>query len=223
MTGFELQRKNMVESQVRPSDITDRRIMRAMQAIRREEFAAADTRALAYMDQDLNVGAATAGMRRRALLAPRVLSQMVQALEIAPGDRVLEIGTATGYGAAVLAALAKHVIALEADADLARDAVKALAVHDIANVDVVTGPFAAGWAAHAPYGAILVGGAVPEIAPVLLDQLRDGGRLAAIVVEGDVGKLRVWRRFGSTFASRTIVDANARPLPGFARVPGFVF
>jgi protein-L-isoaspartate(D-aspartate) O-methyltransferase len=223
MSGFDLQRKNMVESQVRPSDITDRRIMRAMLTIPREAFAWSDTRAIAYIDRDLGVGPATAEGPRRALLAPRVLAQMVQRLEIAPTDRVLEIGAATGYGSAIVASIAKRVVALESDPALAAAATAAITGLALSNVTVVTGPLADGWQPEAPYGAILVGGAVPEIAPSLLDQLRDGGRLAAIILEGNTGRLKIWQRFGATYAVRTVCDASARPLPGFSRALGFVF
>ncbi len=223
MADFELQRKNMVESQVRPSDITDRRIMRTMLALPREAFAAEDTRSLAYMDQQLPVGPRTGRGARRALLSPRVLARLVQLAEIEAGDRVLEIGAATGYGAALMARMAQSVIALECDEGLAargRDCLRDLAC---ANVRVVTGPHSAGWKAEAPYAAIVLAGAVPEISAGLLDQLQDGGRLAAVVGAGGVGQVIQWRRIGSAFASRRIAEAGAPALPGFERVPGFAF
>ena len=223
MADFDLQRKNMVESQVRPSDITDRRIMRALQALPREAFAPDDTRSIAYMDQDLPVGLAGTGARRRALLSPRVLARLLQTLEIGPGDRVLEIGTATGYGAAAMAQMAKSVVALECDEDLAAQARTILATQGLANVAVVTGPLAAGWAAEAPYAAILFAGAVPVIPAALFDQLQDGGRMAVVQVTGGVGRVMLWRRFGSRYASRHIAEAGARPLPGFEQERGFVF
>ena len=221
MADFDLQRKNMVESQVRPSDITDRRIMRALQALPREAFAAEDTRSIAYMDQDLPVG--PAGARRRALLSPRVLARLLQTLEIEPGDRVLEIGCATGYGAAAMAQMAKSVVALECDETLAAQARTILAAQRVSNVAVVTGPLANGWAAEAPYAAILFAGAVPVIPAALLDQLQDGGRMAVVQVTGGVGRVMQWRRFGSRYASRHIGEAGARPLPGFEQERGFVF
>ncbi len=223
MTAFELQRKNMVESQVRPSDITDRRIMRAMQALPRENFVGEDTRAMSYMDEDLPVGRLETGIQRRFLVAPRVLARLVQALEVDPADRALEIGTATGYGAAVLAELAASVVALESDGELARQAATALELSGVSRVKVVTGALSSGWTAEAPYGAILIAGSVPVVSAALLDQLRDGGRLAAVISSGGVGKLCVWRRFGSTFAVRTIGEASAPRLPGFEQATGFVF
>lgn len=223
MADFELQRKNMVESQIRPSDVTDRRIIRAMQGLPREAFAADDTRDLAYMDQDLPVGPPGRGAGRRALLAPRVLARMLQLLEIGEGDRVLEIGTATGYGAAILSRIAKSVVALESDAVLAADAKSRLAGLAIGNVSVVSGPLADGWSSEAPYAGILVSGSISDLPAPLLDQLQDGGRLAVVVASGGVGQVMQWRRFGSSFASRRTAEAGASPLPGFARAKTFAF
>jgi protein-L-isoaspartate(D-aspartate) O-methyltransferase len=223
MADFELQRKNMVESQVRPSDITDRRIMRAMQTLPREAFAAEDTRALAYMDQALPVGARRPGSPRRALLAPRVLARLLQLAEIEPADRVLEIGTATGYGAAVMSQMAMAVVGLESDEALVGEARQRIAAQGIANVSVAAGPLAAGWPAEAPYAAIVLSGAVPEVPPTLLDQLQDGGRLVAIIGTGGVGNVTQYRRLGATYAARHVAEAAALPLPGFEKAPAFVF
>ena len=223
MIGFEMQRKNMVESQVRPSDVTDRRVIAAMLDIPREAFAAPDTRALAYMDQDLPVGAVARGRNRRGLVATRTLARMMQHLEVEPGDRVLEIGTATGYGAAVLARIATSVVALESDAALAAQAQSVLTELAAANVTVVTGPLDAGWPGEAPYASILISGAVTEMPAGVLDQLQDGGRLVAIRLQNGLGRLTQWRRIGTRFADRVIGEASGRVLPGFERVSGFVF
>lgn len=223
MIGFDLQRRNMVESQVRPSDVTDRRVIAAMLDIPREAFAAPDTRALAYMDQDLPVGAVERGRQRRGLVAARTLARMMQHLEVEAGDRVLEIGTATGYGAAVLARIAKTVVALESDAMLAAQARSALTEVGAANVTVVTGPLAAGWPGDAPYASILISGAVTGIPAGVLDQLQDGGRLVAIRLQNGAGQLTQWRRIGTRFADRVIGEAGGRVLPGFEQVSGFVF
>lgn len=223
MTNFELQRKNMVESQVRPSDITDRRIMRTMLSIPREAFAAPDTRSIAYMDQDLPIGPASGGSKRRALVSPRALARLIQLLEIGEDDRVLEIGSGTGYAAAVMSRMAKVVIALESEESLAAEARSHLSALSVSNVSVVSGPLAAGWAAEAPYAAILVSGAIPDVPSAVLDQLQDGGRLAAIVPSRGVGQVQQWRRFGSSFASRRVSEAGAPMLPGFEKAPGFVF
>lgn len=221
MIGFELQRKNMVESQVRPSDITDRRVITAMLAVPREVFADQNARAVAYMDRDLPVGSAR-GAARRALVAPRTLARMIQAMVIEPGDRVLEIGCATGYASALLGRIARTVVALECDAELATSARKALGDVQAANVKVETGLLEAGWSKTGPYAAILVSGAVSDIPAVILDQLQDGGRLVAIRIEDGISRIVVWQRFGSTFTPRTVGEATAPALPGLQRAPSFV-
>jgi protein-L-isoaspartate(D-aspartate) O-methyltransferase len=223
MAGFELQRTNMVESQVRPSDIWDRRIIRAMQAVPREVFAAEDTRATAYCDDDLPVGDASAGKPRRALLAPRVFARMAQFLEIADADRVLEVGAATGYGAAVLARVAKEVVALECDVALAARARRVLRELGVGNAKVVEGDLAMGAPADAPYAAMLISGAINVPSPALLDQLCDGGRMTAIVVDNGVGRLMLWRRTGAQFDARALSEGSGRPLPGLQARQEFRF
>ena len=156
-------------------------------------------------------------------ITPKTITIDIWDNDIEDGDRVLELGTATGYGAAVLALMAKTVVALEHEVALAAAARATFAGLEIANAIVVTGPLSAGWAPEAPYAAILVAGAVPEIPAALLDQLQDGGRLAAVVTGAGVGQLTQWRRFGSQYASRHVGDAFARPLPGFERAAGFAF
>jgi len=223
MIDFEVQRKNMVESQVRPSDITDRRIIRAMLDIPREAFAPEDTRALAYMDQDLPVGPSSGGRQRRALLAPRVLAMLLQHLQLDQADRAMTVGSATGYSAAVLARIVASVVALDCDPRLSQQAASVLFEQGISNIRVVSGALAEGWPVEAPYSAILVAGAVPEIPPTLLDQLQDGGRLTAVTLVDGVSRVVLWQRFKSSFASRTLAEAGARMLPGFERSAGFTF
>lgn len=222
MADTSLQRLNMVESQVRPSDVTDRRIIRAMSDVPRERFLPGAMRAIAYMDGPVPVSADGA-MQQRFLLAPRVLARLVQLMEIAPTDAILDIGCATGYSTALLARLGQTVVALEQDAALAERAKAALAEFGITNATVVQGPLTAGVPAEGPYDAILVNGAVHDITPALLDQLKDGGRLVAVRIEGSVGRATVWRRIGARFDSRAAHDAAAAVLPGFERKPGFVF
>ena len=222
MVSFELQRKNMVESQVRPSDVTDRRLIRAMLEIPRESFVPAAVQPVAYMDQDVAVTPA-ATSPRRYLVAPRLFAKLGQAMELGDRDAVLEVGTATGYGAAVLSRVARNVVALECDAGLAQQARDTLAAFKIDNAKVVTGPLSAGYAAEGPYDAIVVAGAWPEIPAGLLDQLKDGGRLVAVVADAAGARLVQWRRLGAAFDSRTVMEVGAPSLPGMERTPTFVF
>jgi protein-L-isoaspartate(D-aspartate) O-methyltransferase len=202
MTDTTQQRINMVDSQVRPSDVTDRRIIKAMLEVPREAFAPADVHAIAYMDQALPVTKAGAS---------------------GPARTLLDVGCGTGYSTALLGRLASKVVALEADSDLAERASAALRKLDGAAVKVVQGPLATGVADEAPFDAILLNGAVPEVPQALLDQLKDGGRLVAIVAPNGYGRVQVWRRTGRSFGNVTAFDAAADVLPGFAREPGFVF
>lgn len=217
-----VQRRNMVESQVRPSDVTDRRIIRAMSEIPRELFVPEAARALAYMDSAIALGAG-AGGPPRALLDPRTFAKLAQAAEIAPTAAVLDVGVATGYSAAVLARLGHHVVALESDAALARKARETLAEVGAERIEIVEGPLPEGRPSAGPFDAIVIEGAVETMPPGLLDQLKDGGRLVAILSRKGAGRATVWRRDGSVFGTQDIFDANAEVLPGFEREAAFVF
>lgn len=216
-----VQRKNMVDSQVRPSDVTDRRIARAMLDVPREAFVPAAKRAVAYMDGDLVVSGEGSG-QVRALLAPRTLSKMIQAFALEPDAVVLDVAPATGYSTAVLARIAKRVVAVESDAKLAGEAKSVLSSLAIENAEVHVGPLGDGFAARGPYDAILLGGRVAEVPAGLLNQLKDGGRLVAVLDVNGVGKVYEWRRFAMSFDKIPLFDAEAFPLPGFERAAEFV-
>jgi len=217
MTDFAAARRNMVDGQVRTADVTDLRIQSAMLEIPRENFVPPDAAGLAFLDLDLPVGGA--GSRR--LLKPMVLAKLIQAADIASSDRVLDVGCATGYAAAVLARLASEVVALDADADLVRMAKSALAA--LPNVTVVSGLLTSGWPQAAPYDVILLEGAT-EVAPHgFLRQLKDGGRLVCILGGGPGTKAMFYYRSGEELGGRPIFDANAAVLPGFTKAPAFAF
>lgn len=223
MTDFEQQRINMVESQVRPSDVTDRRILRAMRDIPRHAFAPDAVKPVAYSDREIEIKAPAGGAPARALASPRIEAKLIQALAADERSHVLVIGATTGYAAALIGRLAATVVALEADpglAVLARDALKAAGA---GNVTVVTGAHQMGVPASAPYDAILLEGTVPDVPMGLLDQLKDGGRLVAVVDDGGVGRAVIWRRTGGTFDRSAAFDAAAPVMPGFEREPAFVF
>jgi protein-L-isoaspartate(D-aspartate) O-methyltransferase len=225
MADFAVQRTNMVDSQVRPSDVTDRRIPRAMLEVPREMFVPAAKRAIAYMDGPIPLGAgdASGATAERWVMAPRLLSKLVQNLEVGPESAVLHIGCNTGYGTAVLAHLARSVVAVEVDVALAERARAALREAGVTNATVETGSLAAGLASKAPYDAILVEGGIVEMPASLVDQLKDGGRLVAVLVERSIGKATLWRRYGMQVDHRALFDANAAVLPGFTKEAGFVF
>jgi protein-L-isoaspartate(D-aspartate) O-methyltransferase len=223
MTDFVAARRIMVDSQVRTSDVTDLRIISAMQALPRERFLPPEQADLAYLDFDVPVAAAPAGGTARRLLKPMVLAKLLQAAEIAPGDHVLDVGCATGYSSALLAQLAGSVAALEEDAGLAEQASNNLRAFGFAPVQVVRGPLAEGWNAQAPYDVIVLEGA-SEIAPkALLRQLKPGGRLVGVLGRGPAGKAMLYCSIGGESGGRPIFDAAAPLLPGFAAPAAFVF
>ncbi|MGE0856061.1 MAG: protein-L-isoaspartate O-methyltransferase [Hyphomicrobiaceae bacterium] len=222
MADHALQRKNMVESQVRPSDVTDRRVMRAMQEVPREAFVPLAMKPVAYMDDELRLVSGGAGRTARAMLAPRAFARLLQLAEIESGDVVLDIGCATGYSSAIIARVAETVVALEVDAELAETAATIIEQQRIDNIAVVTGDLDAGYASEGPFDVIVIEGAVADVPPGLLDQLKDGGRLVAITA-GVPPRAALWRRSGRTFDRREAFEAAGPHMPGFEAKSEFIF
>ena len=154
-------------------------------------------------------------------MKPMVLSKLIQALDIEPTDKVLIVGAATGYSAALIARMAGEVVALEQDEALVRVATAGLS--GIANVKVVSGPLTAGYTAGAPYDAILVEGAVETLPDALRVQVKEGGRLVCILGAAPAGAAMIYRRSGAELGGRPIFDASAALLPGFAKAAEFAF
>jgi protein-L-isoaspartate(D-aspartate) O-methyltransferase len=220
MVDAATQRLNMVDSQVLTSDVTDRRILRAMRELPRERFVPAPMTALAYMDEAVPV--TPAGIERRWLLAPRVLAKLLQLANIGDDNHVLDVGGATGYSAAVLAGMGRSVIALESSIKLAEQARANLAALALGNASVAVGELTGGWPEKAPYDAIVLQGGAAAVPEALFDQLKDGGRLVAILLEGGLGKATIWRRLGRSVDAWGAFDAAAPVLPGFERASVFV-
>jgi protein-L-isoaspartate(D-aspartate) O-methyltransferase len=220
MFDFAAARRMMVDCQVRTSDVTDQRIIAAMLDLPRERFVPERNASLAYLDLDVAV---TATQPARRLLKPMVLSKLVQAAEIGPQDRVLDVGCGTGYATALLARLAHHVVALEEDATLARHARENLAAVGAANTEVVTGTLAAGWPAGAPYNVILIDGAAETVPERLLQQLAEGGRLVGVIGRAPASKAVRFLATGGQASALPVFDAAGPALPGFAEPPAFVF
>jgi len=218
MTDFALARSKMIVSQVRPNGITDGRIIQAMASLPREIFVPEARRSLAYMDEDIDIGAG------RSLMEPMALAKLVQLAEIGPGDHVLHVGCATGYATALLAALAKSVVAIDEDSSFVEAASANIARLGIANATIHKAPHAMGWSNGQPYDAILVDGRVPAVPATLFDQLRDGGRLVAVVGDNAVATAMAYNRHEGAISPRPAFEASVGRLPGFiVEGPAFVF
>ncbi|WP_249779696.1 protein-L-isoaspartate O-methyltransferase family protein [Bradyrhizobium sediminis] len=220
-SGFSTARQKMVDGQVRPSDVTDIRILDAMLAVPREAFVPQNQRALAYLDLDLDVGEGPSA--KRFLIKPVVTAKMLQAAEIKEGDSVLVVGCATGYAAAVAAKLAGQVTATEGDSALAAKARDALLQLGLGNVTVRVTAAAEGDPANAPYDVIVLNGAT-EIAPDrLCGQLKEGGRLVGVFATTQPQRATIVTRSHGDFGHRALFDAAVPVLPGMERLPAFVF
>lgn len=212
---FEPMRTAMVVSQLRPNAVSDPRVVIAMTEVAREKFVPSEAAPLAYRDTPVPLGGG------RALNLPIATGRLLTEARLQPTDRVLLIGAATGYTAAVLAGLVAHVVAVESGADLAARARGALA--GLANVELVEGPMEQGHAAGAPYDVLIVDGAVEELPDALVAQLRDGGRIATGLVDRGVTRLASGSRTGGGFGLADFADIESVVLPGFARRRGFSF
>jgi protein-L-isoaspartate(D-aspartate) O-methyltransferase len=218
MTVFETARAHMIESQLRPNKVADPRVLGAFAAIRRELFVPEHLRSVAYIDEDLPLGA------DRFLMEPTVAARLLQSAALEFNDTVLTVGAGTGYEAALAARLARSVVALEEDPNLARSARAALAEHSIASADVVEGPLPPGYRPRAPYDVIFLCGAVADVPSEIAAQLAEGGRLLAVIrPTSAVGRATLLTRTGGVLARRALFDAAIPLLPGLLPKPAFVF
>lgn len=223
MTDFQAARLNMVESQVRCNAVTDRRLIQAISDIPRERFVPQSCQGYAYMDEDLKIADGGREGVSRYLMEPRVFGKLVQLAEVDSGDLVLDVGCGTGYSAAVLARLGSAVVALESDEDLAKRASTTLNDLGIDNAAVVVGPLREEYPDQAPYDVIFFNGSVEEVPEAIFNQLKDNGRLVAVVGDGTAGCAMVYVRAENDVSGRKVFDALVQPLPGFQRAKAFVF
>ncbi len=221
MSDFAVARRRMVDCQVRPSDVTDLRIIDAMLEVPRELFTPKTLQKLAYLDQDLNV--CESGIAPRVLLRPALLARMLQAAAVTENDNVLIVGCASGYAAAVIGKLARSVVATEADPALAAHGKVVLSQSGATNVTMKQAPAEAGDPAGVPFDVILVHGAAQVPLTALQQQLRLGGRMVWVDASGNTERAMLLTRSEADFGSRVLFDATAPVLPGLARQPAFVF
>lgn len=219
MTDFAQSRRKMVDNQLRTNDVTDHRILDAMEWVPRERFVPASKQAVAYIDEEVPVDTSAS----RCLMKPHLFGKLVQLAEVRPGDMVLAVGVGTGYAAAVLSRLAGTVVAVEENPDLARKAGEILVELGIENAAVIEAKLPEGCPSEGPYDVILVDGAVDVLPDSLLAQLKDGGRLVVIEGRGGAAAARIYRASSGAVSSRFGFNASATVLPGFEKAPEFVF
>lgn len=217
MPDYATARTAMVDSQVRPSDVTLYPIIAAMLEVPREIFVPVALRDVAYAGTHLPLA------RGRVVMDPRVIAKMLDALKPGPEELVLDIAPGLGYSSALLARLAAAVVAVEEDEALARGAQDALSTAGADTVVVEHGPHAAGAPDHGPFDAVFVNGGIEELPPAIVAQIKPGGRCVAIFMEGNAGKCRLGIRSGDRMTWKTVFDATAPVLSGFEKCQKFVF
>ena len=211
MAEFAQRRITMVDTQVRPSDVTSFQVLDAMLSVPRELFVPSKQRDAAYAGTHVGFG------HGRVVLAPRTMAKLLQVADVQPDELVLDVGAGLGYSSALAACMAEAVIALEEDADLAREAERALSEASADNVAVINGALVYGASKHGPYDVVLIEGAVQDIPDALIDQLKVGGRIVAIFLEGALGTARVGYKDGQGVSWRFAFNATAPVLPGFEK------
>lgn len=220
MSDYSAARQKMVDGQVRTSDVTDSRILDAMQAVPREAFVPPASQPLAYLDLDLDVGG---GGTKRYLLKAALTAKLLQAAEIKATDNVLMVGVASGYVAALAAKIAAKVTATESDSALATKAAAVLGELGIGNVTVRSAAAADGEPASAPYDVIFLNGASEIVPDRLFGQLAEGGRLVGVFAATKPSRALIVTHSHDDFGHRMLFDAAAPVLPGLERLPEFVF
>ncbi|OQW53236.1 protein-L-isoaspartate O-methyltransferase family protein [Candidatus Raskinella chloraquaticus] len=217
---FDLARETMVNSQIRTVDVTDSQVIAAFLKIRREAYIAPAWREIAYCDGELGVDEMN---QSRVLPSPAAWARLVQLLAPTSDGKLLMIGCAGGYGAAILAELVHHVVAIEADRDVANTAKSALRANGVANVDVHHGAMAAGVPSDAPFASIIFEGAIDALPASISAQLAPGGRMVAVVGRGRTAKAHLYRRQEAVVSGQAMFDVAVPTLAGFETQPAFEF
>jgi len=215
MTDYSSRRVMMVDTQVRPSDVTKFPIIAAMLHVPREVYVPAPKREAAYTGQNVDIG------HGRVLLEPRTLAKLLDAMDIQPDEMVLDLGCGLGYSTAVIARIAEAVVAVEEDAALAAEAQRTLSQQGVDNAAVIAGALTEGAAKHGPYDAIMLQGGVEVIPDALLAQVKEGGRIGCVFMEAALGVARIGYKIDGRISWRFAFNAAAPVLPGFAAPRGF--
>ncbi|MFD1341440.1 protein-L-isoaspartate O-methyltransferase family protein [Litorisediminicola beolgyonensis] len=215
MTDFASRRRMMVDTQVRPSDVTKFPIIAAMLDVPREAFLPSEKAEVAYASENVTLS------KGRVVLEPRTFGKMLDALALDDSMLVLDIGSGYGYSAAVIAQIAEAVVAVEEEEDLAREAQDLLAEHHADAVILKEGPMAEGAPEHGPYDAIIIEGGIEVLPEGIADQLKEGGRIACIFMDKALGTVRIGHKLDGHLTWRFAFNAGAPILKGFERKTEF--
>lgn len=216
MTDYQTRRKTMVDTQIRPSDVTKFPIIEAFLSVPREKFVPDGKREAAYIGENFKIG------QSRVILEPRTLAKLLDALDIRNDELVLDIGPGLGYSSAVISPMAEVVIAVEDDSTMASEAEEILAEVGADNVVIQIGKLEDGAPEHGPYDVIILQGGVEEIPSSILKQLKNGGRVGAIFVEEGLGTAKIGFKLNDKINWRYSFNAAAPVLPGFFKQKDFV-
>ena len=216
--NFEIARHNMVEQQVRPWDVSDDRILELIARAPREDYVPAPYRNIAFADLNIPLG------HGEVMMSPKLEARLLQELEIAPTDKILEIGTGSGYLTALLASLGRHVVSIDCETEFTVTAATKLGRHGIRNITLETGCGARGWDRQQPYDAIVITGSLPILPEAFRQSLAPGGRLIAIVGQSPVmDVIRVRRLDAVTFREDSLFETDLPPLRNAIEPAKFVF
>ncbi|MBI2294719.1 MAG: protein-L-isoaspartate O-methyltransferase [Betaproteobacteria bacterium] len=215
---FERARFNMVEQQIRPWEVLDQQVLDLLFRVKREDFVPSQYRSLAFADMEIPIG------HGETMLAPRIEARMLQELALQPEDRILEVGTGSGYMTALLASLGGHVHSVDIVPEFTKTAGAKLAAHGLTKVTLETGDAARGWNQHGPYDAIVLTGSVPLLPEAFPKSLKPGGRLIAVVGEAPVMEARLITRIAAVaFSSAGLFETCIAPLKNALQPERFVF
>lgn len=216
MTDYQTRRKTMVDTQIRPSDVTKFPIIEAFLSVPREKFVPDGKREAAYIGENFKIG------QSRVILEPRTLAKLLDALDIRNDELVLDIGPGLGYSSAVISLMAEVVIAVEDDSSMANEAEEILTEVGADNVVIQIGKLEDGAPEHGPYDVIILQGGVEKIPSSILKQLKNGGRVGAIFVEEGLGTAKIGFKLNDKINWRYSFNAAAPVLPGFFKQKDFV-
>jgi len=215
MSDYAKRRRMMVDTQVRPADVTKFPIIDAMLTVPREAFVPRDRMEAAYVSENIAIGG------NRVILEPRTFAKMLDALALGNDDLVLDLGAGLGYSSAVIAHIAEAVVAVEDDEARLSEAESLLAEHHADNVILHGGALSEGAPEHGPYDAILIEGAVEEVPEAIIGQLKEGGRMACLFMEGTLGVVRIGYKLDGGMSWRFSFNASAPVIPGFEKARAF--